>query len=253
MGRGGCDKTAIVPALICMAILYIIVSGVCIFLAVLLSQNEEASRAFGGGVDGVSPGNEQAAVTLIFIAVIMCPLSAIGAYGGRAHNKFLLVGYSGAAVFLMLTIYQCGTALLHLSDLPFSDADQSRCLTNVRVDVEDELCNDFFAHDNVLYLRNLWVDLHKIASNQTHPMSKVWNTFFIKLQKGDIVGGTCCGFQRPNHCVGISGETCDPTVQEIPEEVYYVETEICTQGLGGCKFDLPLGICACACELVNGV
>ena len=47
MGRGGCDKTAIVPALICMAILYIIVSGVCIFLAVLLSQNEEASRAFG--------------------------------------------------------------------------------------------------------------------------------------------------------------------------------------------------------------
>ena len=99
MGRGGCDKTAIVPALICIAILYVLVSGICIFLAVTLIENEEATIAFGGGADGAVAGNEQAAVTLVFVAVIMCPLSAIGAYGGRAHNKFLLVAYCGAACF----------------------------------------------------------------------------------------------------------------------------------------------------------
>ena len=245
MGRGGCDKTAIVPAIICMGILYVVVAGICIFLSILLMQNEEATTAFGGETDGVTPGNLQASTTLIFIAIIMFPLAFVGAYGARAHNKFLLIGYCGAAVFLMMTIYQCGTALLHLSDVPFSDADQSRCLANVRKDVDDALCKEYFIHEKVKYLRQLWFKLHVIASNQSHPASKVWNTFFIKLQKGDIVGGTCCGFQRPNHCVGLSGETCDMTIQENPDEVFYKETEICMQGLGGCRFDLPLGICAC--------
>ena len=56
----------------------------------------------------------------------------------------------------------------------------------------------------------------------------------VKMQKGEVTGGSCCGFGRPAHCSGNSTETCDLAVQSVTTETNYEETSICTQGAGGC-------------------
>ena len=245
MGRGGCDKTAIVPALMVIAIFYMICSGVLIFLAVTLASNGEASIAFGGDESGVIPGNIGASVTMIFIAFIMCPLAVLGAYSARAHNKFLLVVYCTGSVFLMSTLNATGGSLLRLSDLPVQNDAQLACLKYTRDEsVDNELCETFFTHYKVERLRSLWVELHDRGVNMSFPDYKVWNTFMVKMQKGEVTGVACCGFGRPSHCTGNMSETCDLAIQNNPEETHYEATPICTQGAGGCKFDKPMGICA---------
>jgi hypothetical protein len=245
MGRGGCDKTAIVPALMVVAIFYMISSAMLIFLAVTLASNAEASIAFGGDEPGVIPGNISASVTMVFMALIMCPLAVLGAYSARAHNKFLLVVYCVGCVFLMLTLNTTGGALLRLSNIPVESDMQLECLKYTREEeVDDAVCENFFSQQKVNRLRTLWVELHDRGINMSYPDYKIWNTFLVKMQKGEVTGVACCGFGRPSHCTGNMSETCDWVKQGTPGETHYEATDICTQGAGGCKFDKPMGICA---------
>jgi hypothetical protein len=235
MGRGGCDKTAIVPAIMVIAMFYMISAALLVFLAVTLASNNEASMVYGSEDVGVVPGNISASIQMIFMALIMCPLACLGAYSARSHNKFLLVVYCGASVFLMLTLNATGGGLLALSNLPMSDATQTKCLKFAREDdVSDQVCGEFFASKNVEYLRALWVNLHDRGMNRSNPEYKEITTFMVKMQKGEVTGGSCCGFGRPAHCSGNSTETCDLAVQSVTTETNYEETSICTQGAGGC-------------------
>jgi|TARA_B110000208_G_scaffold120393_1_gene147063 hypothetical protein len=244
MGRGGCDKTAIVPALMFIGMLYMICSAVLIFLAISLASNNEASIGFGSEEVGTVPGNIGASVTCVFIAMIMCPLSVLGAYSARAHNKFLLLIYCGVSVFLMLTLSSTAADLLSLSNLPVNDESQFLCLKYIRTGVEDDVCEEYLSDVKVSRLRTLWVTLHDRGQNISFPNYKEWNTFMVKMQKGQVAGIGCCGFLRPSHCTGNSTEVCDPSVQSDPTEIHYETTDICNQGAGGCKFDKPMGICA---------
>jgi hypothetical protein len=244
MGRGGCDKTGIVPALMFIGMLYMVCAAVLIFLAVTLASNTEASIAFGANEPGVLPGNIGASITCVFLATIMCPLSVLGAYSARAHNKFLLVVYCGVSVFLMMTLSTTGASLINLSDISVRDKDQFLCIKYVRTGVEDSVCEEYLSNIKVARMRSLWVELHDRGQNMSFPNYKEWNTFMVKMQKGQVAGIGCCGFQRPSYCTGNSTETCDPAVQDDPIEHHYESTAICSQGQGGCKYDKPMGICA---------
>lgn len=95
-------------------------------------------------------------------------------------------------------------------------------------------CKSFFADEYITRLRNLWVILHDRAQDQLQEDSKKWNTFMVKLQKGQIAAYPCCGFSRPAHCTGLTGEECSNKDQDEKTHTYYQSTQVCSQGNGGC-------------------
>jgi hypothetical protein len=236
MGRGGCDKSAIVTAVMVIGMFYVLFAGLLLFFAITLASNNEASIMYGSlDEQGGTPGNIVASISMVFIATIMCPLACLGAYSARAHNKFLLVVYCGTSVFLMMTLNTTGGALLTLSDLPVDTATQVACLQFVRKDdIAEKDCELYFTSKRVEYIRALWLNLYDRGMNKSNPEYKIITAFMIKMQRGEVTGGSCCGFNRPSHCTGNSTEICDPAIQDVPTEKNYESTKICTQGNGGC-------------------
>ena len=249
-----CKRSLIGPIMLVIGLLYILISSLLVLVSVNLAGNDEATVAFNGA-------NIAAAVWLLLIAALMCPLSITGAYGARKHNKFCLCSFCSLTLVLLFTMWGVAGTLERLSFIPIPEADALVCLTSGHVGgpngtatnltattlpngEEEDPCTALFSDEYIDRLRKLWIILHDRAQDQSQADSKKWNTFMVKLQKGEIAGFPCCGFLRPAHCTGLSGETCNDAVQEDSQHVYYTKTQICNQGNGGCKFDKPMGICA---------
>lgn len=234
-----CDKGMIVPAMLIFGVVYNLLAAILFLLGLSLGGNERATEAFAGV-------NVQAANTLIFISFILVPLSCIGAYGARAHNKFCLSGYLAVTILIMMTLWGVGTTLLTAASSDFSDDEQYKCLHYQRPDdtVDDELCLRYFRDGLVQRLRTMWLSMHQLVVEN----NKEIKTLLVKMQQGRVSGPMCCGFLRPGYCVGESGETCGMEgLLEAPERMYE-PTIVCRTGedtpeAGGCKFDFPIGVC----------
>ena len=258
-----CKRQVIGPAMFVVGLLYLVVSALLFLVSSDLAGNAEATIAFDGA-------NISSAVWLVLIAILMCPLSITGAYGAREHNKFCLCSFCTLTLVVIFTMWGVAGSLERMSvildekGVPISKEDTLRCLTSGLVGgpnittaststassssssntttapvapppkIDNTVCTQMSSNAYVGRLRTLWVLLHDTAQDQLHKDSKIWNTFMVKLQKGTINGIPCCGFLRPAHCSGDSGETCSTQIQKNPEHTYYEKTQICNQGYGGC-------------------
>lgn len=252
-----------------VGLLYMAVSGFLVLVSFGLAGNDQATIAFEGA-------NIAAAVWLLLIAALMCPLSITGAYGAREHNKFCLFSFCTVTLVLIFTMWGVAGTLERLSWLPIEEKEVLRCLSyglvgepapenttlsdlannnrtmllapspsEVETD-EDAVdpCILFASDPYVRRLRDLWVHLHDRAFDIEDKESKIWNTFLVKMQKGSIAGYPCCGFFRPGSCSNLTGASCSGANQKVEEDIYYEATQICSQGRGGCRYDKPMGICA---------
>jgi hypothetical protein len=117
-----CRKEVIGPAMLVIGLLYIAVSALLVLTSFGLAGNDEATTAFGGA-------NISAAVWLLLIATLMCPLSVTGAYGARTHNKFCLFSFCTLTLVVIFTMWGVAGSLQRLSYLPVEDEEALRCLS----------------------------------------------------------------------------------------------------------------------------
>ena len=244
--------------------------GVIMFaFGVILSTKEHWSQAYGTVI-------ETTGGFVIFLSLLMCPVTLIGSYGSKNHNKFMLmiyIGICGFSIFLMLLL---GGILLAPTVREQQTPFQIKCLktrhdeppwppsyfdgqkpaavaTRVRLDGE---CDAYLRGDMLQGFKIVWATYHENSYSTDE-----YKQLIIDIQRS----GKCCGFGRPLGCVedarGFPGRFPSPTTYLYGgverqrcgvQPGWYPPTAECNQVVdpnvyppvyGGCPYEFPIGEC----------
>ena len=245
--------------------------GVILFaFGIILVTKEHWHQAYGDVIGETGGG-------IIFLSLFMCPLTMIGNYGSKNHNKFMLLVYitiCGFSIFMMLLLggiiitptvrqwsesYQIGCLKTLHDDPPWPDRTDPTAdpLGIIRKKLDDD-CYKYLSSDMMQGFKIVWASYHERSYRKGDDEYK---QLIIDIQRG----GKCCGFGRPLGCVEdardfpsrfpapssylYGGETRQKCgVQPgwyvaTPECNFVVDPNVYPPVYGGCPYEFPIGEC----------
>jgi hypothetical protein len=186
-----CQKPSLVVGLVVGGWIMTLLSCVCFFMGIGLNSWDRGTQAYGS-VIAASGGS------LIFGAILMCPIGALSSYSAKQHNKFGLMFVLGSCGFLIFLLLLLG-GLVHSratsGPLKYPHATLERCMYAItppdQTAEEAGICKEFVESDEYFGLQMMWTVYHR--NGQLDP------TDLFTLNDFQVAGD-CCGFGKPFAC-----------------------------------------------------